>query len=45
MKKEATSIEHLITHRPKSPYCWVCGLTKMTAKQARRLDPDDEETH
>ena len=42
MKKEATSIEHLITHRPKSPYCWVCGLTKMTAKQARRLDPDDE---
>ena len=41
LKREAASAEHSLTHRPKNPFCWVCGLSKMSAKQARRIGPDD----
>ena len=35
LKTEANSPEHMLLHHPKNPYCWVCGLSKMTAKQVR----------
>ena len=41
LKREAQSPEHCLTHLPKNPYCWVCSMTKMTAKQARRLGPNE----
>ena len=41
LKREAASAEHSLTHRPKNPFCWVCGLSKMSAKPARRVGPDD----
>ena len=40
LKREAQSPEHCLTHMPKNPYCWVCSMSKMVAKQARRLGPD-----
>ena len=36
LKREAMTTEHMLTHRPKNPWCWVCGLTKMNQKPARR---------
>jgi hypothetical protein len=40
LKREARSPEHCLTHMRKNPYCWVCSMTKMVAKQARRLGPE-----
>ena len=31
LKKEATSLEHLLTHYPKNPYCPLCRVAKDTA--------------
>ena len=31
LKKEATSLEHLLTHYPKNPYCPLCHIAKDTA--------------
>ena len=45
LKREASSPEHMATHRPKNPYCWVCGLSKMTAKPARRVPHDDRKVN
>ena len=41
LQKDALSPEHCLTHLPKNPYCWVCGMSKMVAKQARRLGPGE----
>ena len=42
LKKEVTSVQHMLTHRPKNPYCWVCSISKLTAKPARRMPVDDQ---
>ena len=34
---EAKSVQHLMTHRPKNPYCPVCQRAKMMAPRARKL--------
>ena len=41
LKKAANSPSHMVTHRPKNPFCWVCGLSKMSAKPARRVAPEN----
>ena len=41
LQKEATSVEHLLTHLPKNPFCDTCQRAKLFRQQARRQDPDD----
>ena len=45
LKTEALSPEHMLLHRSKNPCCWVSGLSKMTAKQARKVGSDDHRLH
>ena len=42
LKAEAVSLEHLLTHTPRNPYCDACRIAKATRRPARRLyrDPD-----
>ena len=42
LRREARTAEHCLTHMPKNPFCWVCSMSKMVAKQARRLGPEDQ---
>ena len=51
LKKEATSLEHLLTHYPKNPYCPLCHIAKDTAmrvshvkdgKSDDKIDPPKE---
>ena len=37
LRAEAKSVQHLMTHRPKNPYCPVCQRAKMMAPHARKL--------
>ena len=37
LKKEATSLEHLLTHYPKNPYCPVCHIAKDTAMRVSHV--------
>jgi hypothetical protein len=37
LKKEATSIEHLLTHYPKNPYCFLCHIAKDTAMRVSHV--------
>ncbi len=34
-------VSHYLTHRPKRSDCWSCVLSKMTAKPARKIDPNE----
>ena len=36
LKAEATSLRHLLTHKPKDPFCDDCCRGKMCAKGGRR---------
>ena len=36
LKEEATSIQHLLTHTPKNPFCDVCNRAKMTKRPSYR---------
>ena len=36
LKAEALSIQHLMTHWPKNPYCWVCQQAKAVNVPHRR---------
>ena len=40
LRREANSLEHSLTHRPKNPFCTWCMRAKVQKKQARRRDPD-----
>ena len=42
LMREALTVEHSLTHRSKNPFCWVCGMAKMNAKQARRIGPENQ---
>ena len=37
LKKEATSLEHLLTHYPKNPYCPLCHIAKDTAMRVSHI--------
>ena len=37
LKKEATSLEHLLTHYPKNPYCPLCHIAKDTAMRVSHV--------
>ncbi|CAE7521448.1 unnamed protein product, partial [Symbiodinium pilosum] len=37
LRAEAKGVQHLMTHRPKNPYCPVCQRAKMMAPHARKL--------
>ena len=36
LRAEAESVQHLLSHRPKNPFCPVCQRAKMYAPHARR---------
>lgn len=36
LREEATSIQHLMTHYPKNPYCRLCNIAKNTAMRIAR---------
>ncbi len=36
LRLEATSLQHLLTHMPKNPFCRTCVLTKAQRRPARR---------
>ena len=40
LHKEALSLEHMLTHVPKNPFCEICLRAKMFKQQARRQDPE-----
>ena len=44
-REEANSVEHLMTHMPKNPFCTICSVAKIQRKQKRRktskLVPDE----
>ena len=42
LRAEALSVEHLLTHTPKNPYCPSCIRAKMSRKPARRVRRDPE---
>ena len=37
LKKEATSLEHLLTHYPKNPYCPLCHIAKDIAMRVSHV--------
>ena len=43
LKAKAVSIDHLLTHFPKNPYCSACQRAKVQNKPAMRQGPPDEE--
>ena len=36
LREEATSIQHLLTHLPKNPYCMSCQQAKMRQRYSHR---------
>ena len=38
LKEEAKSLGHLVSHRPKNPYCDICNKAKMTKPPSYRRD-------
>ena len=42
MRAEALSLWHLLTHKPKNPFCPTCNAAKAFAAPARRRDPDSK---
>ena len=38
LKKEATSLHHMMTHIPKNPYCSVCNQAKMYKTPGYKTD-------
>ena len=43
LKEEAMTIEHLLTHKPKNPYCEACCRGNMCAKGQKRIIPERAE--
>jgi hypothetical protein len=43
LKAKAVSIDHLLTHFPKNPYCSACQRAKVQSKPAMRQGPPDED--
>ena len=44
LKKEAESLEHMLTHFPKNPFCRICNLAKNTSRNvARKPDSKDDD--
>ena len=44
LKKEAESLEHILTHFPKNPFCRICSLAKNTSRNvARKPDSKDDD--
>ena len=37
LRKEAKSINHMLTHHPKNPFCTICRYSKAQAQPARRI--------
>ena len=43
LKKEAESLEHMLTHFPKNPFCRICNVAKNTSRNvARKPDSKDD---
>ena len=44
LKKEAESLEHMLTHFPKNPFCRICNVAKNTSRNvARKPDSKDDD--
>ena len=44
LKKEAESLEHMLTHFPKNPFCRICNVAKNTSRNvARKTDSKDDD--
>ena len=41
LKKEATSIQHLLTHMPQNPFCATCRISKLRKASARKIQIAD----
>ena len=41
LKREAVSIDHMMTHVPKNPYCQACSRAKTVARPHRAHAPSD----
>eukprot|EP00434_Breviolum_minutum_P041042 symbB.v1.2.036502.t1/scaffold5171.1/size30161/3 len=44
LKNEAESLEHMLTHFPKNPFCRICNVAKNTSRNvARKPDSKDDD--
>ena len=44
LKKEAESLEHMLTHFPKNPFCRICNVAKNTSRNVvRKPDSKDDD--
>ena len=43
LRTEARSIQHLLTHLPKNPYCPSCQVGKMVKQHSRKRVPEEDE--
>ena len=41
LKEQASSVEHLMCHEPKNPYCWACRVGKLISQPALRHHPTE----